>query len=89
VRRRVRVDNPWDALPDMRQRHQPVIQVFTDAEIEALLALPVLDAAPLAVLLEAGLRKAEARHLRLRDCPPESGRLVVLKGKGARDRIVP
>jgi integrase len=89
VRRRVRVDNPWDALPDMRQRHQPVIQVFTDAEIEALLALPVLDAAPLAVLLEAGLRKAEARHLRLRDCLPESGRLVVLKGKGARDRIVP
>jgi integrase len=89
VRRRVRVDNPCDALPDMRQRHQPVIQVFTDAEIEALLALPVLDAAPLAVLLEAGLRKAEARHLRLRDCLPESGRLVVLKGKGARDRIVP
>lgn len=77
------------ALPDIKKQHQRVIQVFTDPEIEALLDLPVKDAAPLAILLEAGLRKAEARHLRLQDCLPESGQVVVLQGKGARDRIVP
>ncbi len=86
--RRVTV-NPCDALPDIKKRPQPVIRVFTDPEIEALLALPVRDAAPLAVLLEAGLRKAEARGLRMRDCYPESGQVIVLNGKGNRDRIVP
>lgn len=86
--RRVTV-NPCDALPEIKRRPQPVIRVFTEPEIEALLALPVRDSAPLAVLLEAGLRKAEARNLRMRDCYPESGQVIVLNGKGRRDRIVP
>jgi integrase len=81
--------NPADQLPEIKKRPQPVIRVFTDPEIEALLSLPVVDAAPLAVLLEAGLRKAEARNLRLQDALPESGQVIVLKGKGQRDRVVP
>lgn len=86
--RRVTV-NPCDELPDIRKNPQPVIHVFNDTEIEALLSLPVIDAAPLSVLLEAGLRKAEASALRLQDALPESGQVIVLNGKGGRDRIVP
>ena len=81
--------NPTEALPDLRQRKQPVIDVFSEAEVDALLALDVVEAAPLAVLLEAGLRKAEARTLMFRHCHPESGQVIVLQGKGARDRIIP
>lgn len=85
-----RVDqNPCDLLPDIRKPAPKVPRVFTEAECEALLALDVVDSAPLAVLLEAGLRKAEARHLRLRDCTPESGQIIVVQGKGGKDRIVP
>lgn len=83
------VFNPCESLPDIKKRPQGVIRVFNDAEIQSLLALPVRDAAPLAVLFEAGLRKAEARNLRIRDCYPESGQVIVLNGKGGRDRIVP
>lgn len=86
--RRVTI-NPCDALPEMKQRPQQVINVFSDPEIEALLSLPIRDAAPLGILLEAGLRKAEARALRVRDCYPETGQVIVLSGKGKRDRIVP
>lgn len=86
--RRVTVD-PTDELPDIKRNPQPVINIFTEPEIEALLGLPVRDAAPLAILLEAGLRKAEASALRVQDCMPESGQVVVLKGKGNRDRIIP
>lgn len=82
-------ENPTDLLPTFKQKPQPVIDVFSEAEVQALLSLPVVDAAPLAVLLEAGLRKAEARALTLRRCLPESGRVVVIKGKGGKDRIVP
>jgi len=81
--------DPTEALPDLRQKRQPVIDVFSDAEIAALLDLDVVDSAPLAVLLEAGLRKAEARALTLRHCHPESGQVIVVQGKGGRDRIVP
>jgi integrase/recombinase XerD len=81
--------DPTEALPDLRVAKQRVIDVFSDAEVDALLSLDVADAAPLAVLLEAGLRKAEARALRFRHCHPESGQVIVLQGKGSRDRIVP
>ncbi len=86
--RRVTLD-PTDELPEIKKHPQPIIRVFSDVEIEALLSLPVRDAAPLAVLVEAGLRKAEASRLRVQDCLPESGQLLVLNGKGGRDRIVP
>lgn len=89
LRRRLITLNPCDALPELKPRSQKVIDVFTDAEIESLLALPIVDAAPLAILLLGGLRKAECRHLRLRDCRPESGQIVVVQGKGGKDRIVP
>lgn len=82
-------DNPVDYLPRIRQKPQRVPDVFTEAEVEALLALDVVDAAPLAVLFDAGLRKAEARALRLRDCLPDIGHVIVRNGKGGRDRVIP
>lgn len=81
--------NPFDSLPVMRKPHQKVPQIFSDSESEALLNLELRDAVCMAVLLDAGLRKAEARHLRFRDCMPESGQVIVLHGKGDKDRIVP
>jgi integrase/recombinase XerD len=81
--------DPTEALPDMRAPRQKVIDVFSEAEVDALLELDVVDAAPLAVLFEAGLRKAEARALRFRHCHPESDQVIVLRGKGGRDRIIP
>lgn len=81
--------NPFDSLPVMRKAHPKVPTVFTDEEIEILLRLELRDAVCMAVLFDGGLRKAEARNLRFRDCLPETERLVVLQGKGGRDRVVP
>lgn len=82
-------ENPTETLPRIRQQSQKVIDVFSEAEVEALLSLDVVDAAPLGILLEAGLRKAEARHLQFRHCLPESDKVFVIDGKGGRSRIVP
>src|SRR5262252_5856717 len=41
------------------------------------------------LLLEAGLRKGEARRLRLRHVDVEQSRLVIVEGKGGKDRVVP
>src|SRR5262249_24043927 len=41
------------------------------------------------LLLEAGLRKGEARHLQLRHVDVEQSRLVILEGRAARIAYVP
>lgn len=82
-------DNPVDYLPAMKRQPQKVIDVFTDVEVDALLSLELEDSACMAVLFHAGLRKAEARALTLRHCQPEANRVVVVGGKGGRDRIIP
>jgi integrase/recombinase XerD len=82
-------ENPVQFLPQMRQPKPQVYDVFNAAEREALLSLPLIDAAPLCVLLDAGLRKAEARFLTMRHCNPETGMVIVKDGKGKRDRAIP
>jgi integrase len=82
-------DNPMEYVPRIRPPKPKVHDVFTPAERESLLSLPVVDAAPLAVLIDAGLRKAEARCLPMRDVNPETELVVVRNGKGGRDRVVP
>lgn len=82
-------ENPMETLPAIKQPAQKVIDVFSDAEVEALLSLDVVDAAPLGILLEAGLRKAEACGLQFSRCQPERQRVTVLEGKGKRDRVIP
>jgi integrase/recombinase XerD len=88
------VDNPMELIPTMRRQPRKPPEVFSPAEVETLLSLPIIDAAPLAVLFDAGLRNAEARKLTLRRCTlpqseDESGWVNVIGGKGGKDREIP
>lgn len=82
-------ENPMELLPNMKRQPRKQHDIFSDAEIDLLLGLPVIDAAPLAILLEAGLRRREACELTMRRCQPGSGAVKVIAGKGGKDRIVP
>jgi integrase len=79
-------DNPCDYLPDIRPPKPRVPDVFTDVEVEQLYSLDVVDAAPLGILLDGGLRKDEACQLQLRHI--RNGQIVV-NGKGAKQRAIP
>lgn len=92
-----RGENPMELIPMMRRQPRRQPEVFSPAEVDALLSLDVVDAAPLAVLFDAGLRRAElignkerdTPGLLLRHCRPESGYVKVIDGKGGKDRMVP
>ncbi len=83
--------NPMERLPSIAREGQKVIDVFSDAEIAALTSLPPVDATPMLILFEAGLRRSEARHLRVRDfrADPMPGQLIILNAKGRKDRLIP
>lgn len=82
--------NPMDRIPRAPQSPGRYVEVFTDAEVSSLTSTPDLrDRALMAVLFDAGLRKAEARHMRADRCLLEARQLVVVKGKGGKDRVVP
>jgi integrase/recombinase XerD len=81
-------ENPMDLLPIVR-RQPRLPEVFSAAEVDVLLSLDVVDAAPLALLFEAGLRRGECQRMRLRHCSPTSGFVKVIGGKGGKDRTVP
>ena len=119
--KRIIASNPFEELePIRRSPRQKFIDVFSDAEVDDLLNLPLADAALMGILFETGLRKAEARNLQVRRLvlseggrlsdgsdsgtpdvrlhgtavpapisPSEStGELVVIAGKGGKDRTV-
>jgi integrase len=75
-------------VPKRKPAGQRVIDTFTPTEIAMLVDLPVQDGALMAILLYAGLRKAEARNLRRRDVQLERGQIVVYDGKGGKDRAI-
>jgi integrase len=82
--------NPVEKLPVMKRTSQPVIDVFTDAERAALCALPSPDGQLMTLLFDAGLRKAEAIHMRVRRLDLDNGLVIVKEGaKGSKDRVVP
>lgn len=82
--------NPMDRVPRPKQPPARWVDVFTDAEVAALTSVPDLrDGALMAVLLDAGLRKGEARRLQAGRCLLEERRLAVVGGKGGKDRVVP
>lgn len=62
---------------------------FSEAEVELLTGLPSPDGALFLVLFDAGLRKGEARRLRVRHVNLDRATLVVYRGKGDKDRVVP
>lgn len=87
--------NPFDALPTLKRAPQKVYDTFSEAEIAALVGLPVRDGALMALLFDAGFRKGDCRKFQLRRFRPESsiempnGCLALLGGKGGKDRLVP
>lgn len=82
-------DNPVTYLPDIKPAPRKIANVFTEAEVSALCSLPSPNGHLLRILFDTGLRKAEASNLRARDCNLDSGELLVINGKGGKDRIVP
>lgn len=90
TRRIDRGQNPIDLLPDFKRPAQKQPEVFTDAEVAALLELPIHDAAPLGILFLAGLRRNEAVNLQLRHCRPTATAIKVMEesAKGHKPRLV-
>jgi len=85
-----RIDvNPIDRMPDIKRARKKEFDIFSDAEIELLLGLPIIDAAPMGLFFEAGVRQGEARQMTLRRCAPGSDAVKVIKGKGDKDRRIP
>lgn len=83
-------------LATITNRRQLRGRALTKEEIAQLLAIclhdptgqGVRDAALVAVLRGAGVRRAEVAKLELKDFNPETGQLEVYRGKGDKDRLV-
>jgi integrase len=73
----------------VKRRPQRYIDVFSEAEVEDLRALPYADAVLMTILIDAGLRKSEAIALQVRRLKLDTAEVVVLSGKGGKDRVVP
>jgi integrase len=54
-----------------------------------LLSLPLIDRVPMALLLDAGLRKKEGRQQQVRRLKLDTREVIVIGGKGDKDRVVP
>lgn len=80
--------NPFDALPILKRQPQKVIDVFSDEEISVLEQLPIRDGGLMQILFDVGLRKGEARRLRLAHFHVDRSEFAVLNGKGGKDRVV-
>ena len=86
-----RVDrNPMDRIPRAPQPPGRYIEVFTDTEVAALTGLEDLrDRTLMAVMFDAGLRKGEARNLIAGRCLLDDQVIVIVGGKGGKDRVIP
>jgi integrase len=81
--------NPMEQLPTIAREPQKVIDVFTDAEIARLTALAETQGDLFLILFDTGLRRGEAMALQVRDCIVDRSELVVRRGKGGKDRVIP
>ncbi|MBA2633458.1 MAG: tyrosine-type recombinase/integrase, partial [Chloroflexi bacterium] len=85
-----RIDrNPMDRVPRMAAAGQRVPDLFSKDEIGRLCALVAPDGPLMAILLDTGLRKTEARMLERRHVSLERNELTVYRGKGDKDRVIP
>ena len=75
---------------EMPKYVRPAMRVLNEVETKALLAacLKPRERAAISLLLDTGLRRAEACSLRWADVDFEGGSLVVRKGKGSKHRVV-
>lgn len=88
-RRIPRGENPMDSVAKVRAPHHRPRDIFTPPEVAALEALPSPDGPLFSLLFGSGLRLSEAISLRLENIDLQRQRLIVLDGKGAKDRLVP
>jgi integrase len=89
VKTRRRLDNPCDLLPDMKRVAPKIVDVFTPREVNLLTSLRSPDGQLMTILFEAGLRKSEARHLRVKDFDLERRDLKLRTAtKGSKERVV-
>jgi len=77
----------------MKKRARRIPEVLTESEQTALLAQPNLrystgqrNKTMIQLMLDTGLRLAEACNLRWRDIDLNTGKLMVRQGKGSKDR---
>lgn len=77
-------------VPAVKMPQHAPVEVFTDAERAVLCALPEPDGTLMALLLGSGLRKAEARNLRVKRVDLANAELHVVEGaKGGVAGVVP
>lgn len=82
--------NPVDLLPAIKYRPPRNYDIFTEAEADALCALPSPDGQLMTLLLWAGLRRSEARLLTGKRLDLARGQVLVLEGaKLSKERVVP
>ncbi len=84
--------NPVDLLPEIRYRPSRDYDLFTEADVAAVCALPSPDGQLATLLFWCGLRLAEARGLTGKrfDFTAESPQVLIIDGaKGGKSRRVP
>jgi integrase len=82
--------NPVDLLPPMTYRPERSYDLFTEAEADALCALPTPDGQLTTILFWTGLRRAEARLLTGKRLDLERSQVIVTDGaKRSKTRRVP
>lgn len=74
-----------------RKQKPALTDLFTDDEKAAIVAAQetIRDRACVLLLLRAGVRKAELRHLRVRDIDLVEKLILVRRGKGGKSRRIP
>lgn len=82
--------NPVDLLPEMKYRAPRDYDIFSEAEADAVCALPAPDGQLATLLFWLGLRLAEARNLTGKRFDFERRQVLVIDGaKGSKTRRVP
>jgi integrase len=80
--------NPMLKVAKIRAPKNQPADIFTEAERHQLEALPAPDGPLWALLFGTGLRRGEARRLRRGNIDLDRGQLMVINGKGGKDRAV-
>lgn len=81
--------SPMGRVPRMRPPRRRPRDIFSEEEIALLEGLPSPDGELFAIMFGTGIRRGEARHLRRDHIDLNRARLIVYRGKGDKDRIVP
>ena len=90
VRTRRIPSNPVDLLPAIRYKPDRAHDLFTDAERDAMCALPSPDGHLLTLMFWAGLRRSECRCMTGKRLDLNQRQVVIIEGaKGGKSRRVP